>query len=100
MQRLQMLRSCIERLTDRAREMLRLRYQEGRLTLGSTRGDGRTGEDITHNLKTVRSIPLRLRADSPPELLEVRGEVFMPLQEFERLNQERLAQGPSCGFSC
>jgi DNA ligase (NAD+) len=70
-----------------------LRYQEGRLTLGSTRGDGRTGEDITHNLKTVRAIPLRLRADPPPELLEVRGEVFMPLQEFERLNQERLAQG-------
>lgn len=70
-----------------------LRYQEGRLTLGSTRGDGRTGENITHNLKTVRSIPLRLRADPPPELLEVRGEVFMPLQEFERLNQERLVQG-------
>ena len=68
-----------------------LRYDDGRLTLGSTRGDGRTGEDVTHNLKTIRSIPLRLRADPPP-LLEVRGEVFMPLQEFDRLNRERLAQ--------
>jgi len=68
-----------------------LRYDDGRFTLGSTRGDGRTGEDVTHNLKTIRSIPLRLRADPPP-LLEVRGEVFMPLQEFDRLNRERLAQ--------
>ncbi len=70
-----------------------LLYEHGVFTLGSTRGDGRTGEDVTHNLKTIRSIPLRLRADPPPELLEVRGEVFMPLQEFDRLNRERLAQG-------
>jgi DNA ligase (NAD+) len=70
-----------------------LRYARGVFALGSTRGDGRTGEDITHNLRTVRSIPLRLRPDSAPSLLEVRGEVFMPLEAFEHLNQVRLEQG-------
>jgi DNA ligase (NAD+) len=69
-----------------------LRYDDGVFTLGSTRGDGRSGEDITHNLKTIRSIPLRLRVSPPPKLIEVRGEVFMPLQEFERLNRKRLAE--------
>ena len=69
-----------------------LLYQRGELTLGSTRGDGRTGEDITHNLRTVRSIPLRLRGPAP-ELLEVRGEVFLPLEEFARVNAERLERG-------
>jgi DNA ligase (NAD+) len=69
-----------------------LLYENGILTLGSTRGDGHTGEDVTHNLRTVRSIPLRLRASDPPELLEVRGEVFMPLDEFARMNRERLDQ--------
>ncbi|MFQ5513672.1 MAG: NAD-dependent DNA ligase LigA [Myxococcota bacterium] len=70
-----------------------LRYEDGELVLGSTRGDGRTGEDITHNLRTIRSLPLRLRGDRAPELLEVRGEVFMPLAAFERMNQERLERG-------
>ena len=70
-----------------------LRYDEGRFTLGSTRGDGRTGEDVTHNLKTIRSLPLRLRGRPAPELLEVRGEVFMPLEHFDRLNRRRLAEG-------
>ncbi|MCE2392287.1 MAG: NAD-dependent DNA ligase LigA [Proteobacteria bacterium] len=69
-----------------------LLYERGELTLGSTRGDGRTGEDITHNLRTVRSIPLRLRGPAP-ELLEVRGEVFLPLEEFARVNAERLERG-------
>ncbi|NRA02392.1 MAG: NAD-dependent DNA ligase LigA [Myxococcales bacterium] len=67
-----------------------LLYEHGTLRLGSTRGDGRTGEDITHNLRTVRAIPLRLRGEHPPDLLEVRGEVFMPLAEFARVNQARL----------
>jgi DNA ligase (NAD+) len=69
-----------------------LRYGRGRLEVGSTRGDGQTGEDITHTLRGVRSIPLRLRGD-PPELLEVRGEVVMPLAEFARVNRELLARG-------
>jgi DNA ligase (NAD+) len=69
-----------------------LLYERRDFKLGSTRGDGRIGEDITHNLRTVRSIPLRL-TDPAPELLEVRGEVFMPLEAFDRLNEERLEQG-------
>jgi DNA ligase (NAD+) len=69
-----------------------LRYEGGRLAVGSTRGDGQTGEDVTHTLRGVRSIPLRLR-DGAPELLEVRGEVFMPLAEFARVNRELLARG-------
>jgi DNA ligase (NAD+) len=70
-----------------------LLYEDGVFTLGSTRGDGRTGEDITHNLRTVHSIPLRLQGQRPPPLLEVRGEIYMPLEAFDLLNRERLDQG-------
>ncbi len=70
-----------------------LLYQDGIFRRGSTRGDGHIGEDITHNLRTVRSIPLRLRASDPPDVLEVRGEVFMPLDEFARMNRDRLENG-------
>jgi DNA ligase (NAD+) len=69
-----------------------LRYERGRLAVGSTRGDGQTGEDISHTLRSVRSIPLELRG-APPELLEVRGEVYMPLAEFARVNRELLERG-------
>jgi DNA ligase (NAD+) len=68
-------------------------YERGRFALGSTRGDGRVGEDVTHNLRTVRTLPLALRGSDFPEVLDVRGEVLMPLAAFRRLNQERLAQG-------
>jgi DNA ligase (NAD+) len=68
-------------------------YENGLFVLGSTRGDGRTGEDITRNLKTIAAIPLRLQAGSPPALLEVRGEVFMSSAGFKRLNEERAAAG-------
>ena len=70
-----------------------LTYENGILTQGLTRGDGVTGEEITQNLKTIRSIPLRLRVDLPPSRVEVRGEAFLPLYEFERLNQQREANG-------
>jgi DNA ligase (NAD+) len=63
-----------------------LRYERGRFTLGSTRGDGMTGEDVTPNLRTVRAIPERL---PEPATLEVRGEIFMPKAEFARINAER-----------
>lgn len=69
-----------------------LHYEDGELLQGSTRGDGRVGEDITHNLRTVSTIPLRLRREAP-ELLEVRGEVFMRLDGFAELNQKRVAEG-------
>ncbi|HXC09567.1 MAG TPA: NAD-dependent DNA ligase LigA [Steroidobacteraceae bacterium] len=68
-------------------------YENGMFVQGATRGDGETGEDITQNLKTIKALPLRLRADRPPRLLEVRGEVFMPLAGFERFNREAVARG-------
>src|SRR5579871_5634672 len=69
-----------------------LRYEKGRFVLGATRGDGTTGDDITVNLRTIRSIPLQLHAHaSVPDLLEVRGEVYFPLRNFKKLNEERVA---------
>ncbi len=70
-------------------------YERGRLVLGATRGDGVVGENITQNLKTIAAIPRTLSAagGAIPELLEVRGEVFLPLAGFKKLNQERLAAG-------
>ncbi len=70
-----------------------LRYDEGRFALGLTRGDGERGDDITTNLRTIRSIPLRLRGTRPPEKLEVRGEVFMETKAFERMNRRREEAG-------
>jgi DNA ligase (NAD+) len=69
------------------------RYENGAYVQGATRGDGETGEDITQNLKTIKALPLKLRAARPPRVLEVRGEVFMPLAGFERFNQEAIARG-------
>jgi DNA ligase (NAD+) len=69
------------------------RYENGAFVLGATRGDGETGEDITSNLKTIKALPLKLRSDRPPPVLEVRGEVFMPLAGFAKFNQEALARG-------
>jgi DNA ligase (NAD+) len=69
-----------------------LTYENGQLVRGVTRGDGETGEDITVNVRTIRAIPLQLRGSHPGEF-EIRGEVFMPKAEFERLNTERLAKG-------
>ncbi len=67
-----------------------LRYERGRLALGATRGDGTTGEDVTPNLRTIRSIPERL---TEPATLEARGEVYMPKAEFARINAEREEAG-------
>ena len=68
-------------------------YVNGILTQAATRGDGTTGEDITANIRTIRNIPLQLLMDNPPARLEVRGEVFMPHEGFERLNQQALEKG-------
>jgi DNA ligase (NAD+) len=68
-------------------------YADGLLVQGATRGDGTTGEDVTPNLRTVRSIPLRLAARKPPKLLEVRGEVLMMRKDFEAINRRATELG-------
>lgn len=70
-----------------------LHYEKGILLRAATRGDGYTGEDITENIRTIPSVPLRLRGESVPELVEVRGEVYMPKAGFEKLNQTLSAKG-------
>jgi len=70
-----------------------LTYEQGILVRGTTRGDGDWGEDITPNIKTIRSIPLRLNLENPPDRLEIRGEAFLPIAVFDAINQERSQQG-------
>jgi DNA ligase (NAD+) len=66
-------------------------YENGVFVRGATRGDGETGEDVTQNLKTIKSIPLRVK--DAPRLLEVRGEIYLPLEAFAQLNEQRAAAG-------
>lgn len=68
-------------------------YQDGLLVQASTRGDGEVGEEVTANIRTVRNVPLRLTGDTLPVLLEVRGEVYLPLAAFQQLNQQREEAG-------
>jgi DNA ligase (NAD+) len=70
-------------------------YENGLLVRGVTRGNGEVGEDVTHNLRTIGSIPLRVNVEAPPPLLEVRGEVYMSLPDFQALNERRAAAGES-----
>ncbi|NBM15960.1 NAD-dependent DNA ligase LigA [Streptomyces sp. GC420] len=70
-----------------------LTYENGRLTRAATRGDGRTGEDITPNVRTITEIPNRLSGERIPALVEVRGEVFFPMEKFDELNARLLAAG-------
>ncbi|MEI8296364.1 MAG: NAD-dependent DNA ligase LigA, partial [Alphaproteobacteria bacterium] len=70
-----------------------LHYQGGELVLAATRGDGLTGEDITHSIRTIADIPHKLLGDDIPEKLEVRGEVYMSAQDFFKLNERRQAEG-------
>lgn len=70
-----------------------LTYRDGVFAVGTTRGNGVIGEDVTANLRTLRDIPLRLRGAGIPPLLEIRGEVYMPFSQFERMNADRVAAG-------
>jgi DNA ligase (NAD+) len=72
---------------------INLRYEAGVLVQATTRGDGETGEDVTHNVRGIGSIPLRLMGDAPPPLLEVRGEAYMRRDDFERLNERQREKG-------
>lgn len=67
-------------------------YEEGVLKYAATRGDGLVGEDVTHNIKTMKVIPLRLRSDNPPKILELRGEVLMNKEDFLELNEQQKKQ--------
>jgi len=75
-----------------------LRYESGRLVQAATRGDGSQGEDVTQNVRTITSVPLQLIGSGWPEVLEVRGEIYLPLEGFERLNREAAAAGEK-GFA-
>ncbi len=70
-----------------------IRYEQGIFVQAATRGDGNTGEDITANIRTIRAIPLKLKGNNMPPVLEVRGEVFMPLAGFAKLNEQAKQQG-------
>lgn len=70
-----------------------LRYEHGVLVRAATRGDGTRGEDVTHNVRTIKAVPLRLAGNSVPDILEVRGEVFMETAGFEALNKAMVEQG-------
>lgn len=70
-----------------------LTYEKGYLTHAATRGDGTVGEDVTQNIKTIYNVPLRLNTPEPPELIEIRGEIVLPIKEFEKLNQEQAEKG-------
>src|SRR6185295_5016106 len=70
-----------------------LRYEDGLFKTGATRGDGETGDEITENLKTLRSVPLRLHGKDVPEILEARGEVYLPVAGFQRIREEMIAAG-------
>lgn len=72
---------------------INLRYEEGQLVRGVTRGDGQQGDDITQNVRTIRAIPLRLDAKKPPNVVEIRGEIVIPNSEFVRINEEREEAG-------
>jgi DNA ligase (NAD+) len=83
----------VERVTELKIDgsALALTYENGVLVRGTTRGDGTTGEEITQNVRTIRSIPLRLNCERPPDWLEVRGEAFLGLDIFEQINRDRIA---------
>lgn len=82
--------TCEPKMDGLAVELI---YERGVFAGGSTRGDGFTGEDVTQNLKTVKTIPLRLHGEAQPERLEVRGEIYLALKAFQKLNAEREEEG-------
>ncbi|MEO3800911.1 NAD-dependent DNA ligase LigA [Nonomuraea sp. B1E8] len=68
-------------------------YRDGRLERAATRGDGRTGDDVTANVRTIKGVPHRLKGDDVPSLVEVRGEVYIPVEDFKKLNEQLVEQG-------
>ena len=85
------IRYCCEPKIDGV--AISLIYEEGRLVCGATRGDGTTGEDVTQNVRTIDTVPLRLQGTGNPELLEVRGEIYFPRSAFKEVNQLSIGRG-------
>lgn len=81
----ELIYSCVPKIDGIA---VNLRYEKGLLCQGATRGDGYRGEDVTHSIRTIFSVPLRLRTEQPPELIEVRGEVYIRKSDFAKVNQK------------
>ncbi|MBX9628358.1 MAG: NAD-dependent DNA ligase LigA, partial [Gemmataceae bacterium] len=79
---------------------LSLTYEDGLLSQGATRGDGETGDDVTHNVKTIPGLPLRLRTDTAPKLYEVRGEVYLTRADLIRINRRRVEEGDKPYENC
>jgi DNA ligase (NAD+) len=77
-----------------------LTYEGGVLTRGATRGDGETGDDVTHNVRTIPGLPLRLHTDTPPKLYEVRGEVYLTRADLIRINRRRVEEGDKPYENC
>lgn len=82
--------TCEPKLDGIAASLL---YEDGILVRAATRGDGRIGEDITHNVRTIKSVPLRLLGDDYPQVLEVRGEIYLPHKAFQALNKKAQEEG-------
>ncbi|MBT6798902.1 MAG: NAD-dependent DNA ligase LigA, partial [Porticoccaceae bacterium] len=82
--------ACEPKLDGAAVSLL---YKKGSLVYGATRGDGSVGEDITANVRTIKSVPLKLQGDNIPELLEVRGEIYLPRAGFDKLNADAISVG-------
>jgi DNA ligase (NAD+) len=76
-----------------------LTYEDGLFTVGATRGDGETGDDVTHNLRVIAGLPLRLKTKTPPPLFEARGEVYMARAELARINRDRQAKGLDTAYA-
>lgn len=72
---------------------INLTYEDGVLVSAATRGDGEVGEEVTQNIRTIRSLPLRLNTKTPPRRIEIRGEVVLPIAEFEKLNEDQAKKG-------
>ena len=75
-------------------------YENGKFVYAATRGDGQMGEDVSHTIKTIKSIPLKLNSPNPPKHLDIRGEVFMPKQAFEKLNRLATSNHTKIFVSC
>ncbi|MGL4421420.1 MAG: DNA ligase LigA-related protein, partial [Gemmataceae bacterium] len=89
---------CVELKIDGV--AMSIRYENGTLVVGATRGDGEQGDDVTHNLRTMPDVPIRLRGQSLPGVFEARGEIYMTRAELIRINRDRASRGEEAYANC